>query len=102
MPVLSSCCITKDSHRKNRIIDAVDINAPPLERQGTGFWLDIPENILKLIRRKSLLPSEAIHSACHAWMNQFALAADLRTECKAPEKEYKATKSERKRPARYV
>jgi DEAD/DEAH box helicase domain-containing protein len=30
------------------------------------------------------------------------MAADLKTECKAPEKEYKATESRRKRPARYV
>jgi len=47
------------------------------------------------------MPAAAIHSACHAWMNHFALAIDLRTECKAPEKEFKATQSQRKRPARY-
>lgn len=35
-------------------------------------------------------------------MNSFALAADLRTECKAAEKEMKAAESRRKRPARLI
>jgi hypothetical protein len=87
--------------RNKRILDIVDVDTPPWERQGTGFWLDVPERILALMRSKGLRPAEAIHSACHAWMNQFALAAELRTECKAAEKEYKVVASKRKRPARY-
>ena len=47
-------------------------------------------------------PAEAIHAAEHAFLNRFALAADLGTECKAAEKEYKATATTRKRPARCV
>lgn len=81
-------------------MDAVDVDTPPWERQGTGFWLDVPKPILTLMRSKHLRPAEAIHSACHAWMNQFALAGELRTECKAAEKEYKVLESRRKRPAR--
>lgn len=88
--------------RKNKILDTVNVNTPPLERHGTGFWFDVPENILDLMRSKDILPAAAIHSACHAWMNHFALAVDLRTECKAPEKEFKATESQRKRPARLI
>jgi DEAD/DEAH box helicase domain-containing protein len=45
---------------------------------------------------------EAIHAAEHAILNRFAMSVDLRTECKAAEKEYKATESKRKRPARHV
>ncbi|KAI9456100.1 hypothetical protein HD554DRAFT_2317614 [Boletus coccyginus] len=88
--------------RNKRILDVVDVDTPPWERQGTGFWLDVPKNILTLMRSKGLRPAEAIHAACHAWMNQFALAAELRTECKAAEKEYKVAASKRKRPARLV
>ncbi|KAH0830257.1 P-loop containing nucleoside triphosphate hydrolase protein [Lanmaoa asiatica] len=88
--------------RNKRILDMVDVDTPPWERQSTGFWLDVPEPILALMRSKGLRPAEAIHSACHAWMNQFALAAELRTECKAAEKEYKVSASRRKRPARLI
>ncbi|KAF8126549.1 DEAD H helicase [Boletus edulis] len=88
--------------RNKRILDVVDVDTPSWERQSTGFWLDVPKPILALMRSKGLRPAEAIHSACHAWMNQFALAAELKTECKAAEKEYKVTASKRKRPARLV
>ena len=92
--------VTHVDPRNKRILDVVDVDTPPWERQSTGFWLDVPERILALMRSKGLRPAEAIHSACHAWMNQFALAAELRTECKAAEKEYKTVASRRKRPAR--
>lgn len=35
-------------------------------------------------------------------MNRFALSPDLRTECKAAEKEYSKEASQRKRPARLI
>ncbi|KAI6036863.1 DEAD H helicase [Pisolithus microcarpus] len=88
--------------RNKCILDVVDVDTPPWERQGTGLWLDVPQNILGLLRSKAISPAAAIHSACHAWMNSFALAADLRTECKAAEKEMKAAESRRKRPARLI
>ncbi|KAL4065341.1 P-loop containing nucleoside triphosphate hydrolase protein [Scleroderma citrinum] len=84
------------------ILDVVDIDTPPWERHGTGFWLDVPRNILDLMRSKKVIPAAAIHSACHAWMNCFSFNAELRTECKAAEKEFKVTKSQRKRPARLI
>ena len=46
-------------------------------------------------------PAEGIHAAEHAFLNRFALAGDMGTECKAAEKEYKSTETQRKRPARY-
>ncbi|KAI6043047.1 P-loop containing nucleoside triphosphate hydrolase protein [Pisolithus marmoratus] len=64
----------------------VDVDTPPWERQGTGLWLNVPGNILDLLRSKAISPAAAIHSACHAWMN-------------AAEKEMKAAESRRKRPA---
>ncbi|KAI6129159.1 P-loop containing nucleoside triphosphate hydrolase protein [Pisolithus thermaeus] len=88
--------------RNKCILDVVDVDTPPWERQGTGLWLDVPQNTLGLLRSKGISPAAAIHSACHAWMNGFALAADLRTECKAAEKELKAAESRRKRPARLI
>ncbi|KAF9228793.1 DEAD H helicase [Gyrodon lividus] len=88
--------------RNKQILDTVYIDTPPWERQGSGFWLDVPKNVLALMRSKGLRPAAAIHSACHAWMNHFALATELRTECKAAEKEYKLAESQRKRPARLI
>lgn len=66
------------------------------------MWLDVPKPALDLMRASGVNPAEAIHSAQHAFLNRFALAIDLRTECKPPEKEYKAAPSQRKRPARCV
>ncbi|KIJ60621.1 hypothetical protein HYDPIDRAFT_32044 [Hydnomerulius pinastri MD-312] len=88
--------------RNKKILDVVDIDTPPWERHGSGFWLDVPKSILDLMRSKGFRPAEAIHSACHAWMNYFALATELRTECKAAEKEYKISETKRKRPARLI
>ncbi|OBZ75158.1 putative ATP-dependent helicase HRQ1 [Grifola frondosa] len=88
--------------RNKTIIDAVDLDTPPWERDTAGMWLDIPKQILDLMQNTGINPAEAIHAAEHAFLNRFALAADLRTECKVPEKEYKASASERKRPARLV
>ena len=73
---------------------------PPFERSTCGFWIDVPRNILDIFRLKSLNAAEAIHSAEHAFLNRFSLAQDIRTECKAPEKEYMKKESKRKRPAR--
>ncbi|KAI0336366.1 DEAD/H helicase [Cubamyces sp. BRFM 1775] len=88
--------------RNKAIIDAVDLDTPPWQRETTGMWLDVPKSALEIMRASGMNPAEAIHSAQHAFLNRFALAVDLRTECKVPEKEYKATASQRKRPARLI
>jgi DEAD/DEAH box helicase domain-containing protein len=49
---------------------------------------------------KGIHPAEAIHAAQHAFLNKFCLSQDMKTECKAAEKEYKAKETSRKRPAR--
>jgi DEAD/DEAH box helicase domain-containing protein len=88
--------------RNNVILDTVDLDTAPYEREATGLWLDVSKAILDLMHAKGLDPAAAIHAAEHAFLNRFAMAADLKTECKAPEKEYKSTESQRKRPARCV
>ncbi|KAI0831138.1 DEAD/H helicase [Trametes gibbosa] len=88
--------------RNKAIIDAVDLDTPPWQRETTGMWIDVPKPTLDLMRASGMNPAEAIHSAQHAFLNRFALAADLKTECKPPEKEYKAVPSQRKRPARLI
>ncbi|KAF8894415.1 P-loop containing nucleoside triphosphate hydrolase protein [Infundibulicybe gibba] len=82
------------------ILDAVDVDTPLWEQESTGLWIDVPKHILDLLRNKRINVAESIHAAEHAFLNCFSLAQELNTECKAPEKEYKATASQRKRPAR--
>ena len=80
----------------------MNVDTPPYDRQVSGFWFDVPKDLLSSMKGKGVMPAEAIHSASHAWMNSFALSPDLRTECKAAEKEYTNEESSRKRPARCV
>ena len=73
---------------------------PPFERTTSGMWIDVPNSALYALRAKSINPAEAIHAAEHAILNRFAMSSDIRTECKAAEKEYMTSESQRKRPAR--
>lgn len=82
------------------ILDTVNLEMPPFERRTTGFWIDVPKNTLNILRLKGINAAEAIHSASHAFLNRFPMAADVRTECKVPVKEYLAVGTKRKRPAR--
>lgn len=66
------------------------------------MWLDVSKEALHFLDIEAISRAEAIHSASHAFLNQFPMAGDLRTECKPPEKEMKATESARKRPARLI
>jgi len=91
--------------RNNQILDAVDLDTPPFERESMGFWVDLPNQTLALMRRHGLNPAEGLHAAAHVVLSLaplFALASggDIRTECKVPEKEFSHAPSERKRPAR--
>ncbi|KAA1474847.1 DEAD H helicase [Dentipellis sp. KUC8613] len=88
--------------RNKVILDVVDVDMPPYERTTMGMWIDIPLPTLAFMKERGINPAEAIHSAEHAFLNRFSLAAELRTECKAAEKEYKAATSQRKRPARLI
>jgi DEAD/DEAH box helicase domain-containing protein len=84
------------------ILDAVDLETPPFMRETTGTWIDVPKGIIKSMRMKGLNPAEGIHAAQHAILNRFSMAKELRTECKAPQKEYAVHQTSRKRPARLI
>lgn len=88
--------------RHNIILDVVDVESNPWIHETTGLWIDIPDSVLEILREKGIKPARGIHSAEHAFLNQFSLASDLRTECKAEEKEYLKKESRRKRPARLI
>lgn len=88
--------------RNNTILDAIEIDTPPYVCDTTGLWIDVPHSVLDLLRSKRFNLAEAIHAAQHAFLNQFPLSEDLKTECKAAEKEYRVTESSRKRPARQL
>ncbi|KAJ3741927.1 P-loop containing nucleoside triphosphate hydrolase protein [Lentinula detonsa] len=88
--------------RHNVILDVVDVESSPWIHETVGMWIDVPDLVLRLLRDKFIKPAAAIHSAEHAFLNQFPLASDIRTECKAEEKEYLKKESRRKRPARLI
>lgn len=95
------------SIRNNVILDAVDLETPPYERDSTGMWVDIPKNILQMFYAKGRNPAEGIHSAQHAVLSltplySMSTSKDIRTECKVAAKEELARESSRKRPGRLV
>lgn len=87
--------------KQKRILDSVDVDTPPLIEQTQGFWINMDENTLLLLRRRKINAAAAIHSAQHAVLALLP-ESDLRTECKAPEKEWAGKKTSRRRPARLV
>lgn len=93
--------------RRNNILDTVDVDTPPFVRQSHGLWLDIPPVALALLRAKNVHVAGSIHAAEHALLSLtpmfvMSVAGDVRTECKAPEKEFANQRTSRKRPARSV
>lgn len=107
--------------RKLEILEAVEVNNPPVILKSKGFWLDIPSLAIKAIQAKKLSPAGGIHAAQHAIMNTLPLYitggattnpnvrwsstlgdAELSTECKAPQKEFAQRQTKRRRPARLI
>ncbi|KAJ3572806.1 hypothetical protein NP233_g2842 [Leucocoprinus birnbaumii] len=88
--------------RSKTILDAIEVDTAPYVCDTTGLWMDVLRATLQLLRSKRYNLAEAIHAAQHAFLNQFPLSGDLKTECKAAEKEYRVTESSRKRPARLI
>src|SRR5690606_28062032 len=93
--------------RKGRVLDSVEIDNPPLVIDAKGFWLDIPTVALEIMKSKHMHVAAGIHAAEHAilsllpaFISSNADGGDVRTECKAPEKEFLKRESARKRPAR--
>lgn len=107
--------------RRGEILEAVEVDNPPIVMKSKGFWIDIPFLALDIIQEKKLNAAGGIHAAQHAIMNMLPLFisggastnpnakftsnigdAELTTECKAPEKEFAQRQSKRKRPGRLI
>ncbi|KAI0843231.1 P-loop containing nucleoside triphosphate hydrolase protein [Hypoxylon sp. FL0890] len=91
--------------RKRRILDAVQVDNPPIIRHSKGMWLDVPKRALEILVDRRLHVAGAIHAAEHAiisLMPNFVISmpGDVRTECKSGLKEFARKETSRKRPAR--
>lgn len=78
--------------KKGRILDAVNVDNPPIETLGKGLWLDVPKRALEILASREMNIAAAIHAAEHAIMSlmpTFVISSpgDIRTECKVPQKE---------------
>ena len=91
--------------KKRRILDAVEVENPPIIIHSKGMWLDVPKFALEILNSRRLNIAGAIHAAEHAiisLMPQFVISmpGDVRTECKNALKEFASKPTSRKRPAR--
>ncbi|KAF2489455.1 P-loop containing nucleoside triphosphate hydrolase protein [Lophium mytilinum] len=91
--------------RKRRILDAVEVDNPPIILYSKGMWLDVPKRALDILNERRLNIAAAIHGAEHAVMSLMpnyviSMPGDVRTECKVAIKEFAQKPSARKRPAR--
>lgn len=90
---------------KGRVLDAVQVDNPPIIRYTKGMWLDVPKFALDILNSKQINAAASIHAAQHCIMSllpTFVISApeDVRTECKVALKEFAKEETTRKRPAR--
>ena len=83
--------------KRNNIIDAVDVDNPPIIMNTRGMWIDVPLGALEILANKGYNIAASIHAAEHAILSllpNFVISSpgDVRTECKAPQKEYAKAK----------
>ncbi|MCJ1253789.1 hypothetical protein MMC24_001603 [Lignoscripta atroalba] len=91
--------------KKRRILDAVQVDNPPIEILSKGMWLDVPKVALDILISRRLNVAGAIHAAEHAILSLMpnfviSMPGDVRTECKNALKEFAKKETSRKRPAR--
>jgi DEAD/DEAH box helicase domain-containing protein len=91
--------------KKRRILDAVQVDNPPIVLMSRGMWLDIPKSALQILKSRRLNIAAGIHAAEHAVLSLMpnfviSMPGDVRTECKFAPKELAFKPSQRKRPAR--
>lgn len=91
--------------KKRRILDAVEVDNPPIEIFSKGMWLDVPKVALEILNSRRMNVAGAIHAAEHAMLSlmpQYVISmpGDVRTECKNALKEFAKKETSRKRPAR--
>ncbi|KDR81414.1 hypothetical protein GALMADRAFT_89308 [Galerina marginata CBS 339.88] len=87
--------------RGKTILDAVELLTPPWERETAGFWIDLPNNILQFLNSQGIDRAAAIHAAEHAFLNQFSLSEDVKTDCRVT-KEDGQDNTAVKRPPRLI
>jgi DEAD/DEAH box helicase domain-containing protein len=91
--------------KKKRILDAVQVDNPPIVIFSKGMWLDVPKSAMEILDSRRLNVAGAIHAAEHAILSLMpnfviSMPGDVRTECKNAQKEFSKKESSRKRPAR--
>ena len=91
--------------KRRRILDAVEVDNPPIILVSKGFWLDVPASAVDLLNARRLNVAAAIHAAEHALLGLLpgfviSMPGDVRTECKNALKEFARRETQRKRPAR--
>ncbi|ROT38704.1 P-loop containing nucleoside triphosphate hydrolase protein, partial [Sodiomyces alkalinus F11] len=91
--------------KRKRVIDAVQVDNPPVIRYGKGMWLDVPKQALEILAVRRLHVAASIHAAEHAILSLMpnfviSMPGDVRTECKVALKEFAKRETQRKRPGR--
>lgn len=102
--------------RAKRVLDAVEIDSPPITKLVKGMWLDVPAFALDILTLKNIDAAAAVHAAEHAILNLFgnfvtSVSGAVKTECKSAVKSEEVKgkgkgkltlKKSRTRPARLV
>ena len=91
--------------KKRLILDAVQVDNPPITLFSKGMWLDVPKAAIEILQSRRLNVAGAIHAAEHAILSLMpnfviSMPGDVRTECKNALKEFQKRETARKRPAR--
>ena len=91
--------------KKRRILDAVQVDNPPIIIHSRGMWLDVPKSAIEILNSRRLNVAGAIHAAEHAILSLMpnfviSMPGDVKTECKVAIKEFAKKETSRKRPAR--
>lgn len=78
--------------KRGRVLDAVQVDNPPIDILSKGMWLDVPKRALEILESRRLNIAAAIHAAEHAilsLMPTFVISSpgDVWTECKVAKKE---------------
>ncbi|PWW74307.1 P-loop containing nucleoside triphosphate hydrolase protein, partial [Tuber magnatum] len=74
--------------RTKRVLDAVEIDSPPITRLAKGMWLDVPASALDILALKNIDAAAAVHAAEHSVLNLFgnfvmSVSGAVKTECKS-------------------
>ena len=90
-----------------KVVDAIETYNPPFTYKSKGFWIDLPEKCLSYLESRNLNKAASIHAAQHCLISclpKYIITGfnEIKTECKAPEKEFSKRTTERVRPARIL